>query len=102
MLTNLKVIILDISQNKLQHIDTDLSNTLEVDMITTDDYRICCLMASTHTLCPSKPKWPQSCKVILDKLVAKVAIVLEFVFILLLNCLSIIFVYVKTFSYLMK
>ena len=57
-------------------------------MIGTDDYRVCCLMDFTDTACSTKPLWPQSCKIMLTTVVAKIIIVCEFIMIFLFNLVS--------------
>ena len=85
---DLKLIILNISFNKFTKIHIALNRYLIVDMLLTEDYRICCLMSSTNSICSTKPRWPQSCKVMFNTLISKVIIIFEFTSIILFNTFS--------------
>ena len=82
--------ILDIRKNSFRSIDPQISLHLKVDLIFTDDYKLCCLMVATDTICLTKPKWPESCKVMLDRMSAKIVAIFEFIMIIILHSVSII------------
>ena len=86
--TNIEIGLLNISHNKVAFIDTNLVHGLRVNMIVTDDYRVCCLMDSADSDCSTKPQWPQSCNIMLTSVVAKIIIVCEFIMIFLFNFVS--------------
>ena len=85
---NLILIVLNISFNKITKIHIALNRYLIVDMLLTEDYRICCLMSSTNSICSTKPRWPQSCNVMFNTLILNVIIVFEFTSIILFNTFS--------------
>ena len=90
ILINSEIEILDIRKNSFRSIDPQISLHLKVDLIFTDDYKLCCLMVATDTICLTKPKWPESCKVMLDRMSAKIVAIFEFIMIIILNSVSII------------
>ena len=61
----INIYIINISQNNLKIIDTGIEN-LEAKMVSTSDYRICCLLQGSGNVCTRKPKWPQSCNLMLN------------------------------------
>ena len=85
---NLRLIVVNISFNKFIKIHIALNRYLIVDMLLTEDYRICCLMSSTNSICSAKPRWPQSCNVMFNTLISKVIIIFEFTSIILFNTFS--------------
>ena len=85
---DLQLIILNISFNMFTKINIALHRYLLVNMVLTEDYRICCLMSSTNTICSTKPMWPQSCEIIFNTLISKVIIIFEFTSIILFNTFS--------------
>ena len=85
---DLRLIVLNISFNKFMKIHITLNRYLIVDMLLTEDYRICCLMSSTNSICSTKPRWPQSCNVMFNTLISKVIIIFEFTTIILFNTFS--------------
>ena len=85
---NIEINVLNISHNKVAIIDTNLAFGLRVNMIGTDDYRVCCLMYFTDTSCSTKPLWPQSCNFMLTTAVAKIITVCEFIMIFLFDLVS--------------
>ena len=93
--------MLNISFNKFTHIDSSLRDKLTVDMISTNDYRICCLMVNTDTTCLTKPQWPESHEVMLYSLSSKIVTILEFVLIIFLNIISLLSRFIK-FRYVGK
>ena len=90
ILINSEIEILDIRKNSFRSIETQISLHLKVNFILTDDYRFCCLMVATNTICLTKPKRPESCKVMLYTMSAKIVTIFEFITIIILNSVSII------------
>ena len=57
--------MINISHNNFKILDTNIEN-LEGSIISTNDYRICCLMQESDMICSRKPTWPQSCNLMLN------------------------------------
>ena len=75
---DLKLIVLNISFNKFTKIHIELNRYLIIDLLLTEDFRICCIMSSTNAICSTKPRWPQSCSVMFNTLISKIIIAFEF------------------------
>ena len=82
--------ILNIQHNNLIKIDIGIRTELRVDLVISEDYRVCCLLESTDIVCTSKPIWPESCSVMLVSIISKICVVIEFSLIIILNCISVI------------
>ena len=85
---DLRLIVLNISFNKFTKIHIALNRYLTVNMLLTEDYRICCLMSSTNSICSTKPRWPQSCNVMFNTLISKIIIIFEITSIMLFDTFS--------------
>ena len=81
-LVHLDLHVININNNKFDYIDADIGSNRESNTIITDDYRVCCLMEFSDTVCSSKAIWPQSCKVLLERRSWKAVIILESVLIM--------------------
>ena len=93
---HLKCTSLNLSYNNLKTINIHKSTFANIDQMLTRDYRLCCLLKSSDTLCHIKPQWPQSCNVMLNSMVSKLITTAESMLILALNLMNIILI--LTFS----
>ena len=69
---DLKLYILNISHNNFIQIDPSVRDNIKAALISTGDYRLCCIMKSKKTICLKEPKWPQTCSPILKDYTLKV------------------------------
>ena len=65
MFSTIHIYIFNVSQNNFKEMYVNVK-ILEIDMISTDDYRICCLLQESKTVCVRKPRWPQNCNLMLN------------------------------------
>ena len=84
---HLKIYILNISYNNFTVID--VGTNIRAALVSTDDYRICCLIRSEKTVCLREPKWPHTCNSVLEENTLKLLGFFEGTFVLILNLLSI-------------
>ena len=81
MFSEINIYLINIIQNNFTIIDPSIE-MLKTNMISTSDYRICCLMQGSGAVCLKKPKWPQSCNLMLNsKVVEMFCIILSTVII---------------------
>ena len=71
-------------------IENAVENSINAVFVSTDDYRICCLLNSKSTVCSSKPKWPQTCAFLLEVKVFRILSILEGIGIILFNSIAFI------------
>ena len=57
---------LDLTGNMILQVDKNILNNLDVSLILTTAFHICCVAESLHTVCTAKPTWPSSCKTLLS------------------------------------
>ncbi len=81
-----------IGNNTFGTFNKDMRDSLGADMVLGDDFRICCLLTESTSVCSSKPVWPHSCKKLLNSAFFKAFILTGFICIVLLNILSLIVV----------
>ncbi len=67
------LIILNLSHNSFEDFDTDVADNINVHFVSIDDYRLCCLLKDSSTICAAEPQWPLNCNVLLDKLAIEVS-----------------------------
>lgn len=72
---DLSLYLLNITNNSFEYIDEGLVRNLKTSIISTDDYRICCLLKSSDVLCSVTPKWPYDCETLLKSSAMKVVII---------------------------
>ena len=90
MLMKIKIYIFNISQNNFKEIYADIK-VLEIDMVSTDDYRICCVLHESKTVCLRKPKWPQNCNLMLNTKVSEALSIVLGIMIFSFNSITFIF-----------
>ena len=64
---------------------------LEINIISTDDYKICCLLQASETVCLRKPNWPQNCKLWLNTKTTEVFCITLGIIIFCTNCITFMF-----------
>ena len=84
------VYFFSISYNRLKIIEKVVDNSIKAVFVSTDDYRICCLLNSKNTSCSSKPKWPQTCAFLLEVKFVRVLSILEGIGIIIFNLIAFI------------
>ena len=82
--------VLNISFNKFMKIKANIRNDLKAEVVSTEDYRTCCLLKSSDTICTSEPKWPQTCNVMFETKSIKLFCVVESIFIFGLNVVALL------------
>ncbi len=88
MLAVQSLIILNISQNSFVDFSQDLTGQIKTIFISTDDYRLCCLLTDSPAICTADPSWPMSCNVLLDSLAAEVSSATTSILLLILNTVA--------------
>ena len=78
------IFVLNISNSSFAKIDEQLK--IVASIISTDDYRVCCLI---NNVCSAQPKWPQSCSILPKNTVLKSVFLFVICTILLLNLLAV-------------
>ncbi len=91
-LLGVSIYILNITFVDLTTIHKDVHgySQIEVNMISTNDYRLCCLMNSGHTVCTRKPVWPQHCRAMFEVQAARIVLISQCVLILTLNVIAVV------------
>ena len=84
----LHVYFLNISFNAFTKIGHTIGNNIHSALVSTDDYRICCLLKLKKTVCLQKPKWPQTCNSLLEGSSLKIICFFQGLLILTLNLLG--------------
>ncbi len=80
--------VLNISLNVFTLIFPQIKSWINVEMIVTEDYRICCLFKSTDIACSTEPKWPQTCNSLLESKTIKIFCVVEGLLVMVLNIVA--------------
>ena len=90
MFSTTTIYILNISQNnfKEMHVNDKL---LDIDIVSTDDYKLCCLLQASKTFCLRKSNWPQNCKFWLNEKTTHVFCITVGIMILVTNCTTFMF-----------
>ena len=86
----LDVYLLNISYNaftKIGHRST-VGDNIHATLVSTDDYRICCLLKLKRTVCLQGPKWPQTCNSMLEVSSLKILCLSHGLLILTLNLMG--------------
>ncbi len=86
---------LNISCNFFKFTETSRYDVEIPFVLSTDDYRLCCLMESTSVVCQTEPKWPRSCDSLLLSFGARFGIVFIISLNTLLNTVSVGIQYTK-------
>ena len=86
----MNIFMINISHNNLKILDTNIEN-LEASMISTNDYRICCLMQESDLICSRKPTWPQSCNLMLNSRAVEVFCLIFSIIIIMFNLIAFTF-----------
>ena len=60
-----RLLLLSLTGNNIMYVSMDLFYGIRINNITTDSYKICCVMF-TKTECPVPPIWPSSCHRLLN------------------------------------
>ncbi len=68
----LEIRVFNITDNSFQEINFGQLGNLHLDVIATDDYRICCLLLESETICTASPTWPQNCNILLHDTPAEI------------------------------
>lgn len=87
---NLSLNLLNVKENDFDSIDPQISNRFGVRSLDVSDYRFCCLLQDTTVCKGPKPVWPQSCNVMFNNLFTSGFVALEWILILVLNCLMLL------------
>ena len=80
--------IFNVSKNNFKDIYVT-SDFLKINMIITNEYRICGLLKESDALCSRKPKWPQSCNIMFTNAIELFSLILGIMIIL---CNSLVFI----------
>ena len=56
------LVFLDLSGNNILQVDRHILNNLDVSLILTTAFHICCGDQSLYSVCTAKPTWPSSCQ----------------------------------------
>ena len=60
------LVLLDLSGNDILQVDRHILNNLDVSLILTSTFHICCGDQSFYSVCTAKPTWPSSCEALLS------------------------------------
>ncbi len=76
-------------------IRSDIGRKMRVDIVLTDDFRLCCLVKSVDTICSTLPTWPDSCNVLLKTTSAQTVTLTEAILIAILNLAALMFNFIQ-------
>ena len=60
------MVLLDLSGNDILQVDRHILNNIDVSLILTSTFHICCGDQSLYSVCTAKPTWPSSCEALLS------------------------------------
>ena len=92
---HLDIYIINISHNHFERFDDNIINYLKTSVIATNDYRICCIFRQTVATCIANQLLSVNCKTIFNTLFSKTITIITCSFLIFLNILGILFIYLK-------
>ena len=87
----LNLTFLKINQNPLQFIHIHLFRKLiQIQLISTDNFRLCCIKPRLDIVCNSIIRWPASCKDLISNLIINLSMWIIMLLVIILNLASIL------------
>ncbi len=81
---------LNITDNSFKSFDEAVSQRVQIQLLSTNDPKVCCLLNTSVSVCSSSWPWPLTCERLLSPLSAKISLYMMVFILCLLNMLSLI------------
>ncbi len=80
--------LLNFSGNMFVEFDATSFQDIQINLLSADDWRVCCLLGGQGTHCSSQPPWPHNCDKLLSPLSAQIIFYLGCFVVVVLNIFS--------------